>query len=289
MERILILGAYGRLGTKLRSKISNSKYELFFQGRGECAQIRVDPVEPAEIYPVLAEIKPDIIINLAAQTDVKLCEKNPKDAFLVNAQIVRTVENFISRGNGKAKSTFLLQISTDQVYCSPFPNTEDQALPINIYGMTKMLGEQAALGCGGAVLRTNYIGKSFNQKYPSLTDWIVRSLRAKTNIKGFDNVFINALHSSTLCHLIELVISARRPGLFNVGTSSFYSKSDIIRHLGMELKLDTSMVEFCPASFPDNSPRPLNMSMNVSKFERQFGFKLPSYTSELEKVSAEYV
>lgn len=288
MERTLILGAYGRLGSTLQSDIKNSGYEVFLQGRQEEAQLCFDPTDTRKLHAVLEELKPDNIINLAAITNLKLCEENPKLAFAVNAQIAHTVQQFLAQRQNNASNTFFLQISTDQMYCSPFPNTEKQAMPSNMYSMTKMLGEHAALMCGGTVFRTNYIGASLDPRKPSLTDWIVTSLKENTSISGFDNVYINALHSSTLCRLIQLALSEKRAGLFNVGTSSYYSKSDIIRYLGQRLHLETNCVKFKPAAFSDNVERPLNMSMDVSKFEEKFKFKLPSHITELDKVSDDY-
>jgi dTDP-4-dehydrorhamnose reductase len=284
----LILGAYGRLGSILQSKINRSKYEIFLQGRKKAAQWSFDPTDEKALYSALSEIKPDNIINLVALTNLKLCEQNPKLAFSVNAQIAINIQKFLSEKQHNSTETFFLQISTDHIYSSPFPNTEEQAKPLNMYGRTKILGETAALQCGGSVLRTNYIGASSNPEQPSLTDWIMKSLQTKTPINGFDDVYINALHSSTLCSLINHVLCKKHAGLFNVGTISFYSKSDIIRYLAKELNFDIRHVNFGSANFSDNVERPLNMSMDVSKFETTFRIDLPAHITELEKLSQDY-
>lgn len=288
MERTLILGAYGRLGSILQSKINRSENEVFLQGRKKAAQCSFDPTDKKALQTALSDIKPDNIINLVALTNLQLCEQNPKLAFAVNAQIGINIQKFLSEKKYNSKETFFLQISTDQIYSSPFPNTEEQGKPLNMYGRTKMLGENAALQCGGAVLRTNYIGASSNPNQPSLTDWIIKSLQTKTPINGFDDVYINALHCSTLCSLINHVLSRKHAGLFNVGTISFYSKSDIIRYLAQELNFDTRHVNFGSANFSDNVKRPLNMSMDVSKFEATFRIDLPAHITELEKLSQDY-
>jgi dTDP-4-dehydrorhamnose reductase len=288
MERTLILGGYGRLGRTLQAYISQSEHEIFLQGRQEVAHLCFDPTDTSKLHAVLAQLKPDNIINLVAITNLKICEQNPKLAFIVNTQIANTIQQFLSHRDNNASNTFFLQISTDQMYCSSFPNAEDQTMPSNVYCMTKMLGEHAALMCGGTVFRTNYIGASADPSKPSLTDWMVKSLKNKSVISSFNNIYINALHSSTLCKLINRALSRKRAGLFNVGTSSCYSKSDIIRHLGQCLHLDTSYVKFEPATFSDNVERPLNMSMDVSKFEEEYEIKLPKHNFELDKVSKDY-
>ena len=289
MERTLILGAYGRLGRLLQATTKNLDHEIYLQGRQKYAKLCFDPTDTQSLCGILSDIKPDNIINLVALTDIGICHGNPELAYLVNAKISQDINEFVSNKNHKSDHTFLIQISTDQVYQSPFPNKENQAVPSNVYGLTKMLGEASALMCGGTAIRTNYIGASPKSNMPSLTDWIVASLKSRRKIQGFNNVFINALHSSSLCEYIKLVLFKKKPGVFNVGTSSTYSKADIIKSLGKQLKLQTDTVKFGPADFPDKVERPTDMSMDVSKFEKIYEENMPDFNIELKKLSADYI
>ena len=102
MNKILITGALGQLGKSLKNHLS-SNFESYFFSRGE---LDINNLE--SLSEKLRSIKPDIIINCAAMTNVDNCEINSEAAFDINAHAISNFKN-------NFEGTFI-QLSTDFVF-----------------------------------------------------------------------------------------------------------------------------------------------------------------------------
>jgi len=131
--RLLVLGAAGQLGSAICTILSD-EFDVI-----PATRIQTDITSLPQLRVLVAEAKPDVIINSAAYTDVDGCELNPDKAFLVNALGARNVAIVAREAGAK-----LVHISTDYVFdgCKGSPYLEfDQPNPINVYGASKLLGE----------------------------------------------------------------------------------------------------------------------------------------------------
>lgn len=136
--KILITGSSGQLAKELISYISgfqDSNISLISKSSNE-----LNICDKEKVISVINIIKPDVVINCAAYTDVEGCEKNIENAFNVNSLGPRNLAIACEMVNGK-----LVHISTDYVFNgnSFIPYKEfDLPNPINVYGKTKYLGEE---------------------------------------------------------------------------------------------------------------------------------------------------
>ncbi len=159
MKKILITGCSGQLGRAL-----NREYE------GEQVQIvntdvpQLDITDLDAVLRLARELQPDVIMNCGALTAVDLCESEYEKAFCINAIGPRNLA-VASRETG-AK---LFQISTDYVFSgdtdTPYTET-DRPDPQNVYGSTKLAGEQFVKDFAGRyfIIRTAWLygeGKNF--------------------------------------------------------------------------------------------------------------------------------
>ena len=109
-------------------------------------------------------------------------------------------------------------------------NKENQTNPINYYSKTKLIGEKYALKQKAIILRTNFIGRQSTYSKLSLSDWIVFSLKNKVMIKGYDNIYFNPIHTSSLCKIISKIIEYKKIyGVFNLGSKKYISKYNLIK------------------------------------------------------------
>jgi len=155
--RILVTGANGQLGYELQRALSGE--DLILADRPDYEL--TDP----KLGDKIASTRPNLVIHTAGYTDVDGCEGDPDTAFQVNAQGTRRV------AEGAAKATArLIYLSTDYVFDGKKtePYTErDPVNPLNVYGRSKLLGEQEALAvCPETlIIRTSWlygaIGKNF--------------------------------------------------------------------------------------------------------------------------------
>ena len=127
MRSILITGAYGQLGLSFY-KLFHSKYEIYCSGRNHNPKngIYLDITNPILYDEVLNFVKPDLVINFAALTNVDLCEKKPELAYAIN---MGGLTNLIDLFDGP-----IIHISTDYVFDGENGPYEENDIinPINV-------------------------------------------------------------------------------------------------------------------------------------------------------------
>ena len=135
MKTILITGAYGQLGDACAKHLKND-FKLILSGISPAnSGVNLDITSKNSIEKVLLETNPDVILNLAALTDVDGCELDPEKAKNVN---INGVKNLCRDFNGH-----FIQISTDYVFngeSGPY-SEEDETNPKSVYGKTKLFAD----------------------------------------------------------------------------------------------------------------------------------------------------
>ena len=285
--KVVILGANGFLGSHLYNYLKK-KNNIIKCGRSKNNDIVLKKIVKHKFSKVLKKTIPDVIINLIALTNVDICEKKKKKADEVNRGIVKNIVDSIIE-TGLSKKIFFLHISTDQVYSDRGPHKEKFTNPINAYARTKLKGEKYIKKINGCVLRTNFVGKSFNNNKKSFTDWIFTSLSQGKSIPVFKNVKFSPLNVKTLCKYINLVIKKKISGVYNLGSKNGLSKAQFAVKFAKKLKLNTKLLKV--VYYKKNlltAKRPLDMRMNVNLFEKNFNVILKDLNNEINLVSKQY-
>jgi dTDP-4-dehydrorhamnose reductase len=159
--KVVVAGASGQVGRALVAS-APSWVKL-------CAATRdqLDITDQTAVNSVVTRFEPDIIINAAAYTAVDRAETEPQRASAVNADGAR----HLAEAAARLASCRMLHISTDYVFDGragrPY-RVDDEPNPLNVYGNTKLAGEQAVsaiLGDRALILRTSWVyapyGKNF--------------------------------------------------------------------------------------------------------------------------------
>jgi dTDP-4-dehydrorhamnose reductase len=284
--RVVILGSNGLVGSSLVPYLKTCGHDVLTHTRGDSGDLRGDLTSADAVGNVLSGVAPDVIVNLAALTDVDECELSPQTAYLTNVRIVENIATWIS-ANGSA--SHLIQVSTDQVYGGRGPHKEHDVMLSNYYGFSKYAGELAAARVASTVLRTNFIGPSQCRGKPSLSDWLVQSLVKGDAITVFDDVRFSPLSLTRLVEMIELAGRARQPGVFNLGSSDGISKADLAFALAKVLGLsEKQMTRGSSNARPLTANRPKDMSMDSSRFEQLFGVRLPTVREVIKSMREAY-
>jgi len=285
MYKIIIYGSSDFLDKKLVKFLNKKNYKLLNDGKRK-KKLKATKNLFKFFLAEIKKNKPDAIINLVALTNVDQCENNKNLAKKTNIFFSKELVKAI---NAYHKKVHLIHISTDQVYDGKGSHKENTIKPINFYGYTKLQGEKFAKKTFSTILRTNFIGKDENKKKTNLSDWIVNSVVKNKKIDVFENIFFSPLHTSTLVKLIEKVIKMKKKGTFNLSSKSKISKADFAKKLCKELRLSVKNIN--KTSYNKKSllaKRPLDMSLNVTKFEKHYNVKLPKVTNEIKKLAKEY-
>jgi dTDP-4-dehydrorhamnose reductase len=164
--KILLTGVTGQVGHHLKPALEARGWEVIAPTRDI-----LDLADPDSIVRTMREVKPQLIINPAAYTAVDKAESEPELAMAING-----IAPGIFAEQAKQLGIPLIHYSTDYVFDGTkrgpngelVPYTEDDTPnPINVYGKTKLAGEQAiqASGCQHLILRTSWVysmhGKNF--------------------------------------------------------------------------------------------------------------------------------
>lgn len=285
-SKVLIIGAYGLLGTTLSDYLKKKKYIVFKAGTSEKSDYTFDASKKDLLEKNIHTINPNYVINLSAITNVDYCESNSAKAFLVNTEIPKNISLLANLFNFK-----FIHISTDQVYSGKGPHIEEITNPLNIYSKSKLAGEEAVLKCEGIILRTNFVGKSKTEDRISFTDWLFAN--AKNNLENmtlFDDVFFNPIHIDELCNFIYIVLQNFKSGIFNVGSSDSISKAEFGLQFLKKFEFRTSLISI--TSIEDSklkAVRPKDMSMNINKTAKNFNWIAPSMNNTISSCIEEYI
>lgn len=279
------------LGSRLIPLLKLNKFEVYTHSRlpRNNSSYACDLTEPLSVRSLLQAIKPDVVINLVAMTDVDRCEFEINKAYLLNSGVVANIRDAITSSD---KHVRLIHISTDQLYDQGGLNLESSQSPSNIYGLTKLLGESFAQQVSSSVIRTNFVGKSACERRVSFTDWLHREASAGNVIYGFSDVFFSPLSMVSLSEIIVKIVHRDMQGVFNLGSQGPLSKADFAKRFLTAVGLDSKLVmcrsvDSCDLNLP--AYRPKGMAMDCSKIMHSLNISLPNLDDEITLVAREYL
>src|SRR6056297_856419 len=93
--KVLVTGANGLLGSSLCPYLQSCGHQVYRVGRQGQVDLAVDLADYSQIGKAFDQLRVDVIINLAAMTDVDACEDNPQAAYRTNALIVENLSRWI--------------------------------------------------------------------------------------------------------------------------------------------------------------------------------------------------
>ena len=165
-------------------------------------------------------------------------------------------------------------------------NEKDIPNPINNYGLTKFISEEASLLNDNAIiLRTNFFGRGTKKK-KSFTDFIDNNLLKGKEIKLFTDVLFNPIFIDILCKIITSIINdyPSIKGILSIGSRTGISKYDFGIKYAKYMKYDLKLIK--KGKIADNyelTKRPKNMILCVDKFIKTIkNFQIPDIDSQIE-------
>jgi len=209
--KILITGSSGMLGQALCNKLAD-KHEVVGIDINDVrrttydvrAFYKLDITDRNLIIQKIEEVAPDIIIHCAAYTDVDGCELNPEKAQELNVAATATIAE-----GSKLTSSYMIYISTDFVFDGEKkpPYTEkDRPNPINIYGKTKLEGENAVKDALDKylVIRTSWL---FGKGGKNFVDIILNRAKKEKELKVVNDQVGCPTYSDDLADAIARLIT----------------------------------------------------------------------------------
>jgi dTDP-4-dehydrorhamnose reductase len=221
--KILLVGATGQLGGDLLR--NNPGHDITAPGRNE-----LDLTQPGQLAGAVRSARPQVVVNCAAFHNVPLCEEQPEQAFAVNCVAVRNLASLCAE-----TGAWLVTFSSDYVFGDEktTPHLEsDPPAPVQIYGITRLAGERAALATAperAVVIRTcGLYGRSgAKSKGGNFVDGRVADARAGKRIEMASEQVVTPTSTDDLSRAVHALIAHPRlsPGIYhlvNEGQCSWY-------------------------------------------------------------------
>jgi dTDP-4-dehydrorhamnose reductase len=283
MRRILVIGAKGMLGRDLTVILHSTfpKDEVIGWDIEE-----VDIRNEEESVTKVEKLRPEIVIHLAAYTDVDGCERDQEKAFAVNAEGTKHV--VLAASTCRAKVVYL---STDYVFDGekgdPYLEN-DPPHPLNIYGRSKLEGERYVQeGVKDfLVIRTQWLYGPFGRNF---VDAILQQAKVKSALAIVNDQVGSPTYTLDLARAISELIRVEARGIFHATNSDFctwYAFAETI------LKLSgVNRVKVLPISSKElgrPATRPSYSVLSGQKLKKETGLTMRSWAEALKDYLSTY-
>ena len=262
--KIAIIGANGRLGAALAREYARD-CEVTSFGRSQLDLSQLDGVRSA-----LNEAKFELLINCAALTNVDYCESHREEAFVVNAEASRLLAEIANE-----KSAKLVHFSTDYVFdgkkSDPY-NEEDKAVPLSVYGESKLEGERRVLEVSSQhlVVRLSWV---FGPDKPSFIDQIIQRARENDVVTAVADKFSAPTYTIDVASWLRLAVDKDVNGILHLANNGGCSWQewaqyaiDVCRSLGLPLKAERVGAVSLADMKNFVARRPVNTVLSSAKF-----------------------
>lgn len=237
MKRIWITGASGHVGAVLPGLLDETEFEMFLTDKD------VDVTDVDQVVGFCKSTRPDVIINCASITSVTECEKNPDQAYRVNAIGVRNIALAANEINAK-----VIQLSTDDVFGVPGKKAYvefDTPNPANVYGKSKLAGEQmlSQLMNRFVIIRSSWvygIGRDF-------VNSVLDAVKDNSSIFAAEDIYSSPTSTSELVKVIKHFIDKDEYGIYHAvcqgACSRFEFVNAILDYSGNQGKIEVMPVK----------------------------------------------
>jgi dTDP-4-dehydrorhamnose reductase len=278
--KVLLVGPAGQLGTALARRIPVG-VELV-----PVDQSALDIGDAAAVRLVVAELRPAVVINAAAHTQVDLAESEPEAAFRVNAD----GPGHLARA-AAAVDARMLHVSTDFVFAGdrPLPYDVDAATgPVNVYGRSKLAGEAAVfaeLGPSATVVRTSWLYAATGRNFV-LT--MLKLMRSRDSL----GVVVDQVGCPTWAGSLAQAVwdLARRADLHGIhhwsdeGVASWYDFAVAIQEEALERRLLERAIPIraiAAREYPTPARRPAYSVLDKRRTAEALGYPPPHWRTSL--------
>ena len=277
MNKIIVFGSSGQLGQCLK-KVANSQQltNIYFPVAGEG-----NILDEAGLEELFAKHNPQYCINCAAYTAVDKAEEDIHTARKVNADGASNLAKLC-----KLNGVTLIHVSTDFVFegNTPYVLTEvDAANPINVYGLTKLEGEQVIAETlpQHYTIRTSWLYSEFGNNFVKT---MLRLGAERTELKIIADQIGTPTYAIDLAECILAIIKAdnKQYGTYhysNEGVASWYDFAQAIFDIS---KTEVKVYPIRTSQYPTPAIRPAFSVMDKAKVKSTFNIEIPYWRHSLE-------
>jgi len=258
--KVLVTGAKGMLGTDLCTRLRNA-YETIPLDLPE-----LDVTETSAVLAALESEKPEMVIHCAAYTHVDGCERDPQQAFRVNAFGTWNIASACQK-TGSA----LLYISTDFVFDGekgePYDEF-DRPNPINVYGRSKLAGEEVVRGMLSRhfIVRTAWL---FGVHGNNFVRTILRQAENGKTLRVVADQIGCPTYTADLAEAIADLLETPLYGTYHITNSGWCSWAEFAEEVIRQAGISVKVIPISSAEWDSPTRRPKDSRLRHLALEMQ--------------------
>ena len=272
--KILITGSNGMLGYDL-NRVLADKHDLILT-----TSKTLDITNKKEVFEVIGDKKPDVVINAAAYTDVDGCEENKSHAFSVNGDGPKNLAEACLENDCK-----LVHVSTDYVFNGEASKPwleNDETSPVSVYGASKLKGEEGIVEVLDKyfIIRTAWLYGVNGKNFPK-TMLELAATYSEVRVV-YDEIGTPTYTFDLACAIAE-VIETDFYGIYHITNSGSTSWCEFSQYIFEIADCDVKVIPVTAEEFKRPAPRP-HYSVLENKKWKDNGFEpLRSYKEAIKE------
>jgi dTDP-4-dehydrorhamnose reductase len=293
--KILITGSNGLLGQKIIDLHTEFRVELIATSAGPDRDPRkgyvyssLDITDRAEVFQIIQKFRPDAVINTAAMTNVDLCETERERCDKINVEAVGHLADACLEFGAH-----LVHISTDFIFDGEkrFYKEDDEAHPINYYGLSKWKSEQLlkAHAVSNAVLRTGLVyGFIPKLSRSNIVLWAREALMKGQSINIVDDQYRTPSWAEDLAQGSLLAACKKAIGVYNISGPDYLNMYELVQLVARHWNLNTGLIQRATTDFVNQrAKRPPKTGFDISKAIAELGYRPHSFVESLKVMDAQ--
>lgn len=239
-----------------------------------------------QMRSVIKKFQPTVLINCAAYNDVDKAEKEPENAFLVNAEAVKNLASLC-----KEQKIFFVHYSTDYVFDGrkkDLYDENDQPNPFSQYGQSKLAGEKAVQNILSEylVFRVSWV---FGHGGVNFLSKAMQWAKKQRELRIADDEISVPTYVDDIVEGTLAAIENGLKGLYHLPNSGFCSRYEWVKFFFQIKGFDNKIVPVSSAEFTTAAKRPAFSAMTNGKIKTLIQRDIPSWQNGVERFAKTFI
>ena len=257
--KVLVTGANGQLGYDVVKELQKQNIECYGATRQD-----FDIVDFKATEEFITNYMPDAVIHCAAYTAVDKAEDEKGLCYLVNASATENIAEICKKINAK-----MLYISTDYVFDGTKDGSyevDDEPNPINVYGKTKLLGEQAVQRILDKyfIVRISWV---FGEYGNNFVKTMLRLGKERKEIRVVADQYGSPTYTADLAPLLVEMIQTEKYGIYHATNEGVCTWAEFAEEIFKIADMDVKVNQITTAEYPTRAKRPMNSRLSKNSLK----------------------
>ncbi|MBD99588.1 MAG: NAD(P)-dependent oxidoreductase [Verrucomicrobia bacterium] len=294
MKKILVTGSNGLLGQKLVHQLkTNPEVELIATARGKnrisdqssYKFFDLDITKKGDVEKLITQLKPDVIINTAAMTNVDACEEFREACWELNVDAVQYLVEASEKNN-----VHFIHLSTDFIFDGedgPY-REEDEPNPLSYYAKSKLASEEIVkkMKSPWSIVRTVLVyGLVEDMSRSNIVLWAKGALEKGQTLTIVNDQFRTPTLAEDLALGCILIALKKAVGVYHISGKDYMSIIELVHRVAKHYQLNVSEIkEITSASLNQAAKRPPRTGFILDKAMHELGYHPHSFEEGLKEL-----